>query len=172
MKVRKKEELANLSESFIKNKNYRKIILLDRELSAELQGYLDTINNRYLQGVYSRKYENALELYLNGQSNIKSIIKAKNAFELLNDYKDSRELSEKCSLIITELEKQQSLAKAEELIDRALRFPERAEELRQSHYSEIAFEDPDHAESLCKNMDGAEETINRCCEIRRTYLPL
>ncbi len=171
MKVRRKEELADCKETFVRNKNYRKILLLDKEMSDELQKYLDTINDRYLQGVYERKYEYALDLYLNGQSNKNSMLKAKNTFELLNEYKDSTELAEKCSLIIKELETQEAIARADELIDKASIFLKRAEELQQYHYVKLAFECLDNAESICQSIQGAEQLMLRAQKVRNNFLP-
>lgn len=172
MKVRKKEDLADCNESFVKNKNYRKILLLDKEMSAELQGYIDTINDRYIKGIYDRKYKQALEIYNNGQFNIKSMIKAKNAFDLMDGYKDSEKLSEECSLIIKELEKKEKKTEADELLERSLRFWNKAEKLQQYHYAKLAFEDLENAESIYHNLPESEQSIIRCHEIYGQYSSL
>ncbi|MBQ1658398.1 MAG: toll/interleukin-1 receptor domain-containing protein [Clostridia bacterium] len=172
MKVRKKEDLADCNESFVKNKNYRKILLLDKEMSAELQGYIDTINDRYIKGIYDRKYKQALEIYNNGQFNIKSMIKAKNAFDLMDGYKDSEKLSEECSLIIKELEKKEKKTEADELLERSLRFWDKAEKLQQYHYAKLAFEDLENAESIYHNIPESEQSIIRCHEIYGQYSSL
>jgi len=172
MKVRKKEDLADCNESFVKNKNYRKILLLDKEMSAELQGYIDTINDRYIKGIYDRKYKQALEIYNNGQFNIKSMIKAKNAFDLMNGYKNSEKLSEECSLIIKELEKEEKKTEADELLERSLRFWDKAEKLQQYHYAKLAFEDLENAESIYHNLPESEQSIIRCHEIYGQYSSL
>ena len=172
MKVRKKEDLADCNESFVKNKNYRKILLLDKEMSAELQGYIDTINDRYIKGIYDRKYKQALEIYNNGQFNIKSMIKAKNAFDLMDGYKDSEKLSEECSLIIKELEKKEKKTEADELLERSLRFWDKAEKLQQYHYAKLAFEDLENAESIYHNLPESEQSIIRCHEIYGQYSSL
>ena len=172
MKVRKKEDLADCNESFVKNKNYRKILLLDKEMSAELQGYIDTINDRYIKGIYDRKYKQALEIYNNGQFNIKSMIKAKNAFDLMDGYKDYEKLSEECSLIIKELEKKEKKTEADELLERSLRFWDKAEKLQQYHYAKLAFEDLENAESIYHNLPESEQSIIRCHEIYGQYSSL
>ena len=172
MKVRKKEDLADCNESFVKNKNYRKILLLDKEMSAEHQGYIDTINDRYIKGIYDRKYKQALEIYNNGQFNIKSMIKAKNAFDLMDGYKDSEKLSEECSLIIKELEKKEKKTEADELLERSLRFWDKAEKLQQYHYAKLAFEDLENAESIYHNLPESEQSIIRCHEIYGQYSSL
>ena len=172
MKVRRKEDLAGCREPFVKNKNYRKILLLDKELSAELQGYLDTINDRNIQGIYARRYEQALELYLNGQFNIKSMIKAKNTFDLMPEYGDSRELSEKCAVIIKELEIKESKARADELLEQAQGFFARAAELRQYYYAKLALENVNNAEIIYKGISGSEAALAQCRAVREGYLPL
>lgn len=172
MKVRKKEDLADCKESFVKNKNYRKILTLDKEMSAELQEYLDVINNRYIEGVYDRKYKHALEIYNNGQFNIKSMLKAKNSFDLMNGYRDSEKLSKECSLIIKELEKKESKAKADELLERSLRFWDKAEKLQLYYYAKLAFEDLESAESIYLNIPLSEDSIIRCHEIYDQYSSL
>lgn len=172
MKVHRKEELAECKESFVKNKNYRKILLLDKELSAELQGYLDTINDRNIQGIYARKYEQALEIYHNGQFNIKSMIKAKNTFDLMPEYGDAKELSEKCAVIIKELEIKDLKARADDLLEQARRFFSRAEVLRQYYYAKLAQEQLQNAETIYKGISGTEKDLEQCRMVYENYLPL
>ncbi len=166
MKVRSKEELADCKEPFTKNKNYRKILSADPELSKELQTYLDRINKRNLDGVYARKYSYAMELFENGKQNKESMLKAKKAFELMNDYRESRQLADECETIIRELEEKEHYAKAEEQYETAVRYLEKAESVRQTHLGRYALDSLEQAERHYRevNHNGIMDSRIAACE--------
>ena len=109
MKVGKKENLKNCDNSFEKNNNYQKAV---RFGDKDLPQYITYINER-------NEYARNEEIYNSAISEMKkdsekSLIIAVKNFSLILEYKDSKELVEKCSKRKEELKKER-LQKEEEM---------------------------------------------------------
>ncbi|MBQ1628232.1 MAG: hypothetical protein II098_03615 [Treponema sp.] len=100
------------------------------------------------------------------------MIKAKNTFDLMPEYGDAKELSEKCAVIIKELEIKDLKARADDLLEQARRFFSRAEVLRQYYYAKLAQEQLQNAETIYKGISGTEKDLEQCRMVYENYLPL
>ncbi|MBR5478868.1 MAG: TIR domain-containing protein [Clostridia bacterium] len=126
LKVKGRNDLAKCEISFEDNPNYPKIIRFANDaLKAEVEGLLKKINERIKEKrreAEKRRQEEAEQMREKAYAKATSLIKAdtlecyEKAWSLLNDiaeYKDSKELLEKCSAKIEQLKKEKE---AEHLI--------------------------------------------------------
>ncbi len=96
LKVRKREDLKNLTQPFDKNNNYLKAIRFgDEKLKSELNSYIDFIKDRNKKESLERKYELATQSMISASSE-DDYKKAGKLFEDIIDYLDSKNLAEEC----------------------------------------------------------------------------
>lgn len=92
LKVRKQESLKDQEESFDNSNNYQKAVrFADEKLKAALIGYIDHINTRNKDSIYTRA-KNAMSS-ANTESDYK---KAAQLFESISEYLDSATLVKEC----------------------------------------------------------------------------
>ena len=94
-KVSKVSQLADCAEPFDNNPEYEKVMAFaDDKLKAELSGYNEAIKARNQKKKTETAYARATKLM--SSTSEKSLKTAAGVFASLGDYKDSRELAEKC----------------------------------------------------------------------------
>lgn len=114
--VSTKSELINLNAPFDDCDNYSKVIrYADSKLKNELEGYLRFIDKRNENERLLSVYADAKSLMAEGTA--ESYRSAEELFKNILDYKDSRNLTEKCRVLRNEVEssKQKTLKLQEEL---------------------------------------------------------
>ena len=88
LKVRSKNELANLEYLFNNSEYYNKLMRFgSEELCSEIKGYIDAISEKI--------YQNAIQL-MNVADSEQQFISAINMFNSINNYKNSNELACEC----------------------------------------------------------------------------
>ncbi len=91
--VKRQEELADHAKPFDGNADYQKAFrFADDELKTELQGYLDTINNRRLQTAY----DSAVKA-MNTAENEREYKAAAELFHNITGFRDAEKLEQDCS---------------------------------------------------------------------------
>lgn len=96
LKIKRREDLKNLSQPFDKNSNYLKAIRFgDEKLKSELNSYIDFIKDRNKKESLERQYELATQSMITA-SNEDEYKKAGKLFEDIIDYLDSKNLAEEC----------------------------------------------------------------------------
>ena len=99
---KKKEDLKNVAMPFENDNNYQKVMRFGSEkIKAELKGYIDFIIERNEQNRLAKIYNEALGLMKS--SKVDDCLRAKNLFNSIIDYKDSKELLEKTQKRIEDL---------------------------------------------------------------------
>lgn len=102
LKVHKQDDLAKLETSFDENDNYKKAIrYADEKLCGKLNSYLETI--RY--NADERMYQKSVDLMAKTKTE-NDFINLAESFELLENFKDSKELAAKCRDKAEELKKE------------------------------------------------------------------
>lgn len=102
LKVHKQDDLAKLETSFDENDNYKKAIrYTDEKLCGKLNSYLETI--RY--NADERMYQKSVDLMAKTKTE-KDFINLAESFELLENFKDSKELAAKCRDKVEKLKKE------------------------------------------------------------------
>ena len=102
LKVHKQDDLAKLETSFDENDNYKKVIrYADEKLCGKLNSYLETI--RY--NADERMYQKSVDLMAKTKTE-KDFINLAESFELLENFKDSKELAAKCRDKVEKLKKE------------------------------------------------------------------
>ena len=133
--VRKRERIKDLTEFFEGSKNYEKAIRYgDEKLKAELEGYLEFAMNR--------EYQKALA----AMNSAKTEEDFKNAEKLFSNvdgnYKDSKQLRQKCLEQAEEMRKLEAYNMALEAFESA-----------------VAVEQYQEAEELFKNLEGYKDSV-------------
>lgn len=109
-KVRRREDLQNLEQSFNNSNNYQKAVRFGSEkLKAELNEYADSVNvraeNRRKDNVYSAAMQKTLDM------SIESYQKAITMFGSISDWKDSEEQIRVCKQKIEEIKSREEAAR-------------------------------------------------------------
>ena len=132
---KKKEDLKNVAMPFENDNNYQKVMRFGSEkIKAELKGYIDFIIERNEQNRLAKIYNEALGLMKS--SKVDDCLRAKNLFNSIIDYKDSKELLEKTQKRIEELsiiEKEKAEKELQRAKEEAQRKKEKAEAERKNN---------------------------------------
>lgn len=96
LKVKKQEQLIEYPKSFDDNNSYQKLLRFgDNKLVEEAKSWITAINERNELARLTAIYDNATEI-MNKATSEETFKDAAMKFESLQDFKDSKELAEKC----------------------------------------------------------------------------
>ena len=115
LEVKTKEELKNISRSFGSLNNYQKVMRFGNdELKNELQEYVYFVENRFL----ILDYNDAIEIMqaANSEAEYKN---AANKFRKIAEFRDSKELAEKCEKLSEEVSLHEKYSEATSFMNSA-----------------------------------------------------
>ena len=96
LKVKKQEQLIEYPKSFDDNNNYQKLLRFgDNKLVEQAKGWITAINERNELARLTAIYDNATEM-MNKATSEETFKDAAAKFESIQEFKDSKELAEKC----------------------------------------------------------------------------
>ena len=96
LKVKNQEQLINCEKTFDDNNNYQKLLRFgDKKLVEEAKGWITAINERNELARLTAIYDNATEM-MNKATSEETFKEAAMKFESIQEFKDSKELAEKC----------------------------------------------------------------------------
>ncbi len=127
LQIKQQDNLKDLPKPFNDNSNYQKIMKFGNDnIKSEIKSYIDCINKRNYLEQCEKKYQEALAIYENEFSDRNKLTRAKEIFENISDYKDSKELIEQYDEKVREHEhninERDRLAKLESIYQTAYSF--------------------------------------------------
>ena len=127
LQIKQQDNLKDLPKPFNDNSNYQKIMKFGNDnIKSEIKSYIDCINKRNYLEQCEKKYQEALAIYENEFSDRNKLTRAKEIFENISDYKDSKEFIEQYDEKVREHEhninERDRLAKLESIYQTAYSF--------------------------------------------------